>query len=514
MTFIVADRVKESTSTTGTGSLALGGAPTGFRSFASVCGVGDTIHYCIAAGSQWEVGLGTYSAADTLARTTVLASSTGSKVDFSAGSKDVFCDAPASWLAKENILVNGAAVSSGTTGAISMGLGVKPSTPIAGTIQMFADYIFDNLIPLMTSASTPTGAVISASSNYYSTPPWWAAARGTQDGWITDGSALPQWWKCLFPKLRVVSEIGLTPWSKDTFPARSPTAFTVEGSTNGTDGWVTVATLSIASGNWIANTETLFPFSNTTGYLAYRILISANGGDTYTGLKSIRMLGYDDGIAYKMLDNLGNIVTILTTGGTLVEQVTKWGTATNYSEFEADGTLKMTGAATVWEDLRFPATAVNPTGAPNPMSFDSDNVGFLASQNGTQCIAVVAQMPHSWKAGSDIEAHIHWGPTTTGAGNVVWLLEYRWVNIEANDASGWTEMSHLVVAVDGAAYKHQMDSFGTISGAGKNISSIITFRLSRLGGDAADTYGSPAILKEFDLHYEQDTIGSRTMTTK
>lgn len=87
------DRVKETAATTGTGDFTLAGAATGFRTFASVLSTNDTCYYCIAlqGGAEWEVGLGTYSAANTLTRTTVLSSSNaGSAVNFSAGTKDVF----------------------------------------------------------------------------------------------------------------------------------------------------------------------------------------------------------------------------------------------------------------------------------------------------------------------------------------------------------------------------------------------------------------------------------------
>lgn len=100
MAFVVADRVKETTTTTGTGTITLAGASTGFQSFA-VVGNGNTTYYCIAeqTGSNWEVGIGTYtSAGTTLARTTVLASSnSGSLVNFGAGTKDVFVTYPASY---------------------------------------------------------------------------------------------------------------------------------------------------------------------------------------------------------------------------------------------------------------------------------------------------------------------------------------------------------------------------------------------------------------------------------
>lgn len=89
------DRVKETATTTGTGNFTLAGAATGFRTFASVLSTNDTCYYCIAGESEWEVGIGTYSAANTLTRTTVLASSnSGSAVNFSAGTKDVFLTVP------------------------------------------------------------------------------------------------------------------------------------------------------------------------------------------------------------------------------------------------------------------------------------------------------------------------------------------------------------------------------------------------------------------------------------
>lgn len=98
MALVLADRVKETTTTTGTGTIILAGASTGYQSF-SVIGNGNTTYYTISGqtGSEWEVGLGTYtSSGTTLARTTVLSSSNaGSLVNFSAGTKDVYVVYPA-----------------------------------------------------------------------------------------------------------------------------------------------------------------------------------------------------------------------------------------------------------------------------------------------------------------------------------------------------------------------------------------------------------------------------------
>lgn len=99
MPHIVADRVQETSSTTGTGSYTLAGAATGFRAFSAVCADGDTAFYAATEGSGWEVGVGTFSAG-TLARTTILASSNaGAAVNWSAGTRDVFLTVPAQQIA-------------------------------------------------------------------------------------------------------------------------------------------------------------------------------------------------------------------------------------------------------------------------------------------------------------------------------------------------------------------------------------------------------------------------------
>lgn len=98
MALIVKDRVQEITTTVGTGTLTLGGAVLGFQTFAAI-GDGNTTYYAIVdpINSDWEVGIGTYtSSGTTLSRTTVFESSnSGSLVNFSAGTKNVFCTYPA-----------------------------------------------------------------------------------------------------------------------------------------------------------------------------------------------------------------------------------------------------------------------------------------------------------------------------------------------------------------------------------------------------------------------------------
>ena len=96
MALVVQDRVQETASAPGTGTVTLLGAVTGFQAFSPSIGNGNTTYYCIAdqGGANWEVGIGTVGAG-TLARTTILSSSNGgSVVNFSSGTQVVFCTYP------------------------------------------------------------------------------------------------------------------------------------------------------------------------------------------------------------------------------------------------------------------------------------------------------------------------------------------------------------------------------------------------------------------------------------
>lgn len=109
MALVLADRVQDLTSTTGTGSVTLAGTPpAGYQSFGAAIGNGNTTYYVINGGSEWEVGVGTYnSTGTTLSRDTVLSSSnSGSLVNFSAGTKTVFVTYPAEKSVNEDVAGN------------------------------------------------------------------------------------------------------------------------------------------------------------------------------------------------------------------------------------------------------------------------------------------------------------------------------------------------------------------------------------------------------------------------
>ena len=108
MALVLKNRISETTTTSGTGTLTLAGATSGFDAFSTI-GDGNTTYYCITDGSAWEVGLGTYtSSGNTLARTTVYANSNGntSPITLGSGVKNVF-----GILAAEGILTTGKSIA-------------------------------------------------------------------------------------------------------------------------------------------------------------------------------------------------------------------------------------------------------------------------------------------------------------------------------------------------------------------------------------------------------------------
>ena len=200
MALVLADRVRETTTTTGTGSVTLAGAYTGFQTFLAGVGNNNSTYYTIAnvVTGEWEVGIGTYtSAGNTLSRTTVLASSnSGALVNFTAGAKDVFVTQPAeravyvegtsvvatnsatvpnSLLANSSLTLGSTTLTLGatttsvagltlTTAAVNGTLGATtPSTVAATSITASSDSSFTSTGALQISAGTtaqrPTGAV-------------------------------------------------------------------------------------------------------------------------------------------------------------------------------------------------------------------------------------------------------------------------------------------------------------------------------------------------------------------
>jgi hypothetical protein len=135
MPLVLKDRVQETSTTTGTGTFTLAGAVTGFQSF-SVIGNANTTYYAIVGGTEWEVGLGTYTLSGTLlSRDTILASSNGgSAVNFSAGTKNVFVTYPADKSIYDDAAGNVIALGTPASVTLTNGTGLPLNTGVTGTL--------------------------------------------------------------------------------------------------------------------------------------------------------------------------------------------------------------------------------------------------------------------------------------------------------------------------------------------------------------------------------------------
>lgn len=194
------------------------------------------------------------------------------------------------------------------------------------------------------------------------------------------------------------------------------------------------------------------------------------------------------------------------------------GTSTTGDVHIAAGTLVLDD--TVYDDLRVPLTAVQTGGLSDPdwIQIQDDGSGstgvytYHFDQNTEEEVFFIVQLPHSWKEGTNIIPHVHWCPTNTNTGSVVWALEYTWADV--GDAFGNTSTLTVTDAADGTTNKHQIADLGNIDGTGKTLSSMLICRLYRDAGNGSDTYNADAAALEIDFHYEINTLGSREEYTK
>lgn len=167
-----------------------------------------------------------------------------------------------------------------------------------------------------------------------------------------------------------------------------------------------------------------------------------------------------------------------------------------------------------WDDLRFPAQGINPTGAADAPTVDNVLTGFpgtlLFSGTLENVIAGVAQMPHAWKAGSAIQPHIHWSKPVGSVGAVEWELYYRHLGFPSDVAGDWVGPVAGAISVGdpSVSNSHVITGFGQIDMTGKRESSMLCWQIRRQGATDADA--GTARLLEFDIHYYSVKAGTVT----
>ena len=188
---------------------------------------------------------------------------------------------------------------------------------------------------------------------------------------------------------------------------------------------------------------------------------------------------------------------------------------TNLS-IEADGTVRMDDAASVWDDLR---VTLDKGSSAATLGYVFGNSGpqiwYFRDNNSLEAMSFTVQLPHSWKEGSTIYPHIHWTPDETRSGDVEWNFDYTWANYDASTPEVFPAITTNAVVSSGpyTANTHLITPLTPgnegLTATGKKISSILICRIWRDSSNPADTYNAYSGLLFIDFHYQLDTFGSR-----
>jgi hypothetical protein len=165
-----------------------------------------------------------------------------------------------------------------------------------------------------------------------------------------------------------------------------------------------------------------------------------------------------------------------------------------------------------WKDLIVPVVGLGTSSAaPSPQAFltSLSGYGFQRDDYLFGCF----EIQHDYNEGSDLRIHIHWAPSSTNTGDVVWHFDYSYANVD--DVMPAAARLTVIQAGAGAADTHQLAEFApVISGANRKIGCIVPFRLTRGSAGDGDTYTAAAIALNIGVHYECDSLGSNQLYIK
>lgn len=202
----------------------------------------------------------------------------------------------------------------------------------------------------------------------------------------------------------------------------------------------------------------------------------------------------------------------------------KFGTDTDHTTFEADGTKVAVGAAMTWNDWNLTRDYTPAAGAGVPPR--NTLVGNILKDQFRVNDALQfqsAEALHDWKEGTDLSVHIHWatgGLNDATVRGVKWEIEWAWANpVEGGVgttvfASSGPQSNEISIPAAQPDRTHRISSIYTIPGTGFTIGSQLMIRLKRIASVTNVAPAQDPFLISFGVHYQADTDGSREMTTK
>lgn len=166
----------------------------------------------------------------------------------------------------------------------------------------------------------------------------------------------------------------------------------------------------------------------------------------------------------------------------------------------------------VWDDWSFSVSNLRVNPITSKPDYDQDNIEYLFDDSSTETVVASGITSHQFKlgeAGLTWRPHVHWVQEVSG--RVLWKLEYKLWDADALEPTSWTTIQSTTdefVYTSGSL--HQITIFPYIDASAFNSTAVCgKFKLSRVGGDALDTYVGDARLLSFDIHIPLDQLGSR-----
>lgn len=193
----------------------------------------------------------------------------------------------------------------------------------------------------------------------------------------------------------------------------------------------------------------------------------------------------------------------------------RFGDGTNQTTFSADGTQKLEGAATVWDDNILPAAGLNIGGTPPTLI--SYNTGFASAYSfgntTNNSMFGWAELPHRYASGTDMDVHVHFSPISalTAGQTIIWTYRYDVSSMNSSTHTTGTFTGTYIVPVGGLpAWSHVYLDLGTLSGVSRSMGDHIGFEIVRDIG----TVTTNICLMTVGIHHQVDSLGSSTEYTK
>lgn len=199
----------------------------------------------------------------------------------------------------------------------------------------------------------------------------------------------------------------------------------------------------------------------------------------------------------------------------------KYGGASDYTQFEADGTMVAHGDATTWRDELGDITRIQVSGIGISVDGAENTMDFSTTANLSDYVYANYQINHDWKSGTAANIHIHFLQTNNAVPN--FLIEHRWQKNGAAKTTAWTRAICTTLAFTytaGTLNQIAYLSGGIAAPVGYGISDILQIRIYRDNANTsglfpgADAYTGDAEVTSADIHLECDTLGSRSEYAK